>query len=169
MRLYTVHLKDEPPAGGDPPAFELVKDGFCWPALFVPLLWGIWRGQWTGLLAYLLVVLATSTLTVMAGPGEAAEVALGIGLALLTGFSANDWRRWRLRRMGYRDLGAVAAADAEQAALRVLQHLQRPGALPERLPDWKTGSGLPNKQADTRKPAGAGPWERPDPAAGSPA
>lgn len=156
MRLYTVHLKDEPPGapGGQPPAFELVKDGFCWPAFFLPLLWAVWRGQWTGLLAYLLVVLAISTLTVMAEPGQAVELVLGLGLALLTGFTANDWRRWRLRRMGWRDLGAVAAPDAEQAALKVLAHLAET--------DWKSGSRLPGIAAQAGgPPARPAPWGMP--------
>lgn len=151
MRLYTVHLKDAPagPAGG-PPAFELVKDGFCWAAFFLPLLWAVWRGQWTGLLLYLICILATSTLTVMAAPGEAVEIALGLGLALLVGFSANDWRRWRLRKQGYRNIGAVAAADAEEAALRVLDVLDAHDI------DRESGSIPPMKQADSpvRGPGG---------------
>lgn len=126
MRLYTIH--ERPSQAGssatEAPDFELVKDGFCWPALFLPLLWGLWRGQWTGLLAYMLCIMAISTLTVMAEPGRATELALGLGLALLVGFSANDWRRWRLRRLGYRQLGAVAAANLAAAELRVLSALQ---------------------------------------------
>ncbi len=152
MRLYTVHLKDSPegPAGdaggpgaadSDQPAFELVKDGFCWPAFFLPFVWAIWRGQWTGLLLYVIGILAISTLTVMAEPGEPVEIALGLGLALVVGFSANDWRRWRLRHGGYRAIGAVAAADADEAALRVLAAL---GAGDDR----KSGSLPPAEQAD---------------------
>ncbi|MFC3229948.1 DUF2628 domain-containing protein [Marinibaculum pumilum] len=150
MRLYTVHLKDTAPAdGGSPPAFELVKDGFCWAAFFLPLLWAVWRGQWTGLLLYLICILATSTLTVMAAPGEAVEIALGLGLAVLVGFSANDWRRWRLQRQGYRNVGAVAAADADEAALRVLEVLDARGN------DRKSGNLALNEQAV----AAGGPWD----------
>ena len=131
MRLYTVHLKDSPSG----PAFELVRDGFCWPAFFLPFVWAIWRGQWTGLLLYAICILAVSTLTVMTEPGEPVEIAIGLGLALVVGFSANDWRRWRLQHGGYRAAGAVAAADADEAALRVLAalgngHDRKSGSLP---------------------------------------
>ena len=37
----------------------------------------------------------------MAVPGEAVEIALGLGLAVLTGFSANDWRRWLVEGVVY--------------------------------------------------------------------
>ena len=143
MRFYTVHLKDAPSDGGTAgPDFELVKDGFCWAAFFLPLLWGVWRGQWTGLLLYLICILGISTLTVMAAPGEVVEIALGLGLALLVGFSANDWRRWRLQREGYLNVGAVAAADADEAALRVLESLDARGS------DRKSGRPAPNEQAE---------------------
>jgi len=148
MRLYTVHLKPSDPSSsgssaGTQPAFELVKDGFCWPALFLPFLWALWRGQWTGLLAYLICIMAISTLTVIAAPGEAVEVVLGLGLAILVGFSANDWRRWRLRRLGYRDAGAVAAASATEAELRVLSVLEGEGPGGDGA---KSGNGLPKAQ-----------------------
>lgn len=148
MRLYTIHEKplQARSSEADAPDFELVKDGFCWPALFLPLLWGLWRGQWTGLLAYLLCILAISTLTVLAEPGRVTELALGLGLALLVGFSANDWRRWRLRRLGYRELGAVAAANLAEAELRVLSALRDGG-----LGGYgaESGNGLPAHRPET--------------------
>ena len=44
MRAYTVHAPPDEPAA--PERFAFVKDGFSWPALFVPILWILWHRLW---------------------------------------------------------------------------------------------------------------------------
>jgi Protein of unknown function (DUF2628) len=111
MRLYTVLRRPAPP-DADPDAV-LVKEGFCWPAALLAPLWLIWHRQWLGLAAYLLVALALGALAAVAG--EVAEFCFNLGLAVLAGASANDWRRWRLERRGYRLDEVVAAGSLAEA------------------------------------------------------
>jgi hypothetical protein len=115
VRLYTVHL----PAGGPVPGEEpiLVKEGFCWPALFFSFLWALWHRMW---LVALLVALASIALEIVlsaTGANGAARGAINLGFALFVGASANDWRRAWLARRGLR-LSEIVAADDEDMAGR---------------------------------------------------
>ena len=111
MRIYTV-LRRPAPTAVDPDAV-LVKEGFCWPAALLAPLWLLWHRQWLGLVAYLAVALILGVLSAVAGP--AAEIVFNLGLAVLVGVSANDWRRWRLARQGYRLDEVVAAGSLAEA------------------------------------------------------
>src|SRR3972149_6340844 len=56
MTIYTVL---SPPAetgsaGPDPDSFVFVKEGFCWPALYITAIWLLWRRMWLGFILYLL-------------------------------------------------------------------------------------------------------------------
>ena len=64
MRLYTVQTRDSELSEPD---VVLIKEGFCWPALFLPLLWLIYRLQFWGLAAYLLATGLLSALVTLAG------------------------------------------------------------------------------------------------------
>ncbi len=117
MQIYTVH--ERPGGAPDNPDVVLVKEGFCWPALFVPLLWGLYHRLWLGLLAYLAGLALVGGLGAALGLGEPAQGLLGLVYALLVAASANDWRRWTLKRRGYRMTGVVAGNRLEEAERRL--------------------------------------------------
>ena len=111
LRVYTIHRRG-------PAELELIKEGFCWPAFLFGPLWFAWKHEWLGLAAWLGAALvgggaAALTLT---EPGQAA---VDLGLAALVGFGANDWRRWRLERAGWRLADLVAAANLREAEDRL--------------------------------------------------
>ncbi|MCT8972194.1 DUF2628 domain-containing protein [Microbaculum marinisediminis] len=114
MKVYTVH---EPPEGDGDSADRIlfVKEGFCWPALFVPMLWLLWHRMWWVLLGWLAISTGLAVL------GELVEeVAFIVGVAsLLFSFwfalEANVLRRWSLGRKGWRMLGIAAGRDREEA------------------------------------------------------
>jgi hypothetical protein len=116
MKIYTVHA---PPAGdkgaADPTRFAFVKEGFCWPALFVPVLWILYRRLWMVLLIVLVVTLVLGSLgDRLGGPVPGAIYALA---SLLFAFEANGLRRWTLERRGWRLIGVARGgrlAEAEQ-------------------------------------------------------
>jgi len=109
-----------PAAAGDDPDLVLVKDGFCWPALFLPVPWLLWRRQWLGLIAYLASAAALALAVRLAGMDDAGAAAAAALFALLVAEVANDWRCWRLEAAGYRLRGVVAADGLEAAERRVL-------------------------------------------------
>jgi hypothetical protein len=129
MRVYTVH---EPPSGNlDDMVF--VKEGFCWPALFVPVLWLIYRRLWLGLAAWFVAGSVLAWLVWAAGLEDGATAIVMLGFNLLVAFEANNWLRWTLDRKGYREVAVVAGSGQSEAEARYFQArlAGRPaGALP---------------------------------------
>jgi len=110
MTIYTV-LAPPMRAGAARPAtddFVFVKEGFCWPALFVPILWLIWHRLWLVLVGYLAVSFALLSVAETLAQPVAATLLILFGF--LVGLEANNLRRWTLERRGYHFLGV---ADGE--------------------------------------------------------
>lgn len=118
MRTYDVFLRPGRPA--EDPDIVLIKDGLCWAALFFPVIWLLWHRMWRGLAAYLAAGVAIGVLVGVADAGEVIEGLAAIGFAVLVGLEAQDWRRAALLRQGYREVGAVRAADEDSAVARFL-------------------------------------------------
>ncbi|WP_026380557.1 DUF2628 domain-containing protein [Afifella pfennigii] len=120
MRHYTVHLPAElaerPFAEAAVERAVFVKDGFNWPALFIPLIWLLFRRMWLALLLYLAASAAIAGIGAFAG--ETAATWSGIAFAILFALEANNLRRWTLERRGYREVGSASGAGEEEAALR---------------------------------------------------
>ena len=121
MRFYTVqHRPGAGDAGPDigqdlDPDVVLIKEGFCWPALFVPMLWLLYRRQFWGLLAYLALSAILSAATYGAGMDSLTALLLSAVLSLVVAAQANDWRRWRLGARGYQLASVVTAGSLRQA------------------------------------------------------
>ncbi|MEQ8246837.1 MAG: DUF2628 domain-containing protein [Alphaproteobacteria bacterium] len=115
MRFYSVY--QSPAAQGDG-SLIFIKDGFCWPALFLPFVWPLWRGLWLAAIVVLAVLVAAS---VLVGQGLLAPLTGGVVealVALVMGFEGNNLRRWTKSRRGWREVGTVSGrrlADAERA------------------------------------------------------
>jgi len=117
MRAYTVHV---PP--GDPPAperFAFVKDGFSWPALFVPVLWILWHRLWLTLVGYIIFVLVLMWTERLAN--ENAATLLGILGGILFALEANTIRRLSLDRRGWREMGGSFGRNLEDAEMRFFE------------------------------------------------
>ncbi|MCB9927903.1 MAG: DUF2628 domain-containing protein [Alphaproteobacteria bacterium] len=111
MRTYTIHL---PPDRRAADAI-LVPEGFAWWAVAFGPLWFLWQGLWASAIGLALLQTGlTMAAEALVGPGAATVPALG--LALLVGFTARDWRRWRLERRGWRlaDVRIAPSADAAE-------------------------------------------------------
>jgi hypothetical protein len=117
MRVYTVHA---PPVGdhraADPAAFVFIKEGFCWPALFFPGLWILFRRLWLVFLGFLIVTFGLGWLgDELGGPLPGTIFILAW---LLFAIEANGIRRWTLERRGWRPVGVATGTrvgDAEQS------------------------------------------------------
>jgi len=157
MRHYTVHARAVP-AGTDPD-FVLVKEGFNWPALFVPVLWLLFRAQWLGLAAYVVAAALLSVAAQAGGQGEGAQSLLALLFALLVAAEANNWRRWRLGAAGYRMAGVVLAPDLETAEAHWLQTLAEAPARDAATP--LATAAAPTPAASAGAPAATAPAARP--------
>jgi hypothetical protein len=114
MRVYTVYL----PPSGDPAEAELVEEGFCWPALFFGPIWAAWHGLWLPGLALLAVTAALSLIGQVWPGAEAITSVLGLAVAVLFAGEANDLRRRRLARAGWRHAGVVGGTGIDTAHRR---------------------------------------------------
>ena len=115
MRVYTVH---ENAAYDDDRRVVLVKEGFCWPALFITIIWAIYRRVWIGLGVYLLGLVVVAALETSLMPDATGISVLDIAYALLVAAVANDWRRGSLTGRGYREIGVVIGETLEDAERR---------------------------------------------------
>ena len=119
MRIYTVHHRQE--ASGSLTGLGedaiLVKEGFSWPAFFVPLIWLVYKRMWIVLAFY---IVAAAGLTVLAQAAVVPETAVFLGnfaLNLILGLEGNDLYRWTLARRRYREQAVVmgnSLVSAEQ-------------------------------------------------------
>ncbi len=116
MRMYTVHLRPFRP--GEDPDAVLVKEGFSWLAFLAAPIWAVWQRQWLGLLVYGVLAGLVGALVTFVELTAPAEFLVQGAVALLVGFSAHDWQRWRLERSGYRMAAVVAARDLAEAERR---------------------------------------------------
>jgi len=117
MSIYTV-LSPPPEAGDiapDPLSLVFVKEGFCWPALFFPEIWLIFRRMWLVLVIDVLVIIAAGL--VVDRVGAAAGLILVL-LRLLFALEANGLRRWTYYRHGFRLVGVVEGRRLWEAELR---------------------------------------------------
>jgi Protein of unknown function (DUF2628) len=183
MKFFTVH---ENLHRRDPDErILLVKEGFIWPAFFVPLLWLVYKRAWIGLLLYAAAAILLLGLLSFAGLhpaviGVAAGAflfgapallgfgpapiltAIGLLFAVLCGYEAGDALRFTLARRGYRPIAIVSGRsliEAEQAYFMAHPQAGAAGSSGPKGP-WspggsKGGGGPAADQAAARR---AGQW-----------
>ncbi len=120
MRAYTVHAPPEASDDADAPEkFVFVKDGFSWPALFVPIFWILWHRLWLTLMGIVIWVLAVMWVDRLAGEMPATILAILGGI--LFALEANNIRRWSLARRGWRDIGGSFGGNLDEAEIRFFE------------------------------------------------
>ena len=120
MRIYAAYL--DPASLEEDRAVTMVKEGMCWPAFFFSVLWAAWHRLWWTALALLAAVAAAIAALAAAGAGAATGLACLLALSAFVGSAANDWRCRGLERRGRRLVAVLAGRNAEDAALRFLEH-----------------------------------------------
>ena len=103
MRNYTVHRPRR--AIGDPDLETaqtvFVKEGFCWPALFFPLLWLILHRMWLVLLGFVVAVALIGGLLQVVTLDPVIVTVINVSVLFLFAAEAGELRRWTLGRKGY--------------------------------------------------------------------
>ncbi len=131
MPVYTVHLPtrgprdtsgfaNEPRSPGEAALVraKFVPERFSRAAFFLGPIWLAWQGLWLELLVWLIVF---SLLAIQPIVGGAIAFLIGLLLEILLGLEANNLRRGRLARKGYRLVDVAAGAtrdDAERGFFR---------------------------------------------------
>ncbi len=138
MKTYVVMAPRETEAAD---RLVFVKDGFCWPAFFLPLVWLLYRRMWIVFLGFVLVTAGLE----FAGRqfGEAISGLVAALLVLLFALEANTLRRWTLTRRGWRTLGVASGRSIDEAELRFFAGLDDPAAAEEPPASRAPAAGMP--------------------------
>jgi hypothetical protein len=129
MTLYTV-LAPRPVEGEsrpDPIRLVFVKEGFCWPALFIPLLWLIFRRLW--IVLALTVAVAIGIIVLGQRTTPAVAVALFFLGRIWFAIEANGLRRWSYLVHGWRLIDVIEARNYREAEIRYFHGFE------ERMPE----------------------------------
>jgi Protein of unknown function (DUF2628) len=136
VAVYSVYEPPKPPADLALRAEKLafVKEGFSWPALFVPVLWLIYHRMWLELIAFLAIFAVLPFAFGLDRQNEELVGWISFALVVLFAFEANDLRTASLERRGYTLAGVAMGsgrAEAERDFFRQWLPLQAVTAEPE--------------------------------------
>lgn len=100
--------------------FQVVKEGFSWPAFFFAPVWACIKRMWGYALAFfsanlLLSLLQEIFIQERSDGGLLLIMALQITVNLAIAFKANAWRRDHLAKRGFRKLRTVIAPTSDAA------------------------------------------------------
>jgi hypothetical protein len=123
VRIYTVHHRQEASGSltglGDDAV--LVKEGFSWPAFFIPPIWLIYKRMWIVLVFYVAVTIALTVLAQVALLPDSAVFVGNLAVNLILGLQGNDLYRWTLARRRYREQAVVVGRNLVTAEQRYFQ------------------------------------------------
>lgn len=127
MKIYSVHYRQESGASLTGLANDavLVKEGFSWPAFFVPFLWLIYKQMWIVFAIYMALELALAGIAELAGLPEALPMIGSLTLQAIMGFEGNNFYRWSLERRRYKQRAVVAGGNITQAEHRFFTGAER--------------------------------------------
>ena len=134
MAVYTVHAPpDARPSAAAALRLRVIRDGFSFAALVLPLPWLLWNRLWLATLGYLAVALGLEAV------GRFGDERVAGGLALLFALwfalEARGLQRWTLERRGWTLVGVVEGGDLETVERRFLHAWLAPA--PGRTPPYE--------------------------------
>jgi hypothetical protein len=132
VRVYTYHELPGTSALIDEPV--LVREGFNWPAALFTAVWALWHGLWVPAVGILVISAVLEAGLAFSGADTVTQIAAAVGVAAIVGYCANDWRRNKLRKRGYRLSGIVAADSVDTARRRWFDLNPAVRAAPETSP-----------------------------------
>ena len=153
----TVYSVYEPPTQGPDLAeradrLAFVKEGFSWPALFVPLLWLLYYRMWIEFIVLVLVYIALQVVFGTDTQGQAMAGWASLAVGVLFAFEANDLRTLSLERRGYRLAGVASGRDRTEAERSFFQtwlpQQVRTARAPESRREAETAASVPRGEGE---------------------
>jgi hypothetical protein len=133
-----------------------VKEGFSWPAFFIPALWLIFHRMWVELIVFLVLFTALQWAFGFDRQGQELFGWVSLALFALLAFEASDLRGAALERRGYRLAGVATGSDRTEAELSFFRAWLGQQARPARHVEQDAG---PARGDDTPAAVGGGEGE----------
>lgn len=149
MKIYTVHvpvLRDGE-VSPNPDRVRFVRDGFYFWAFLLGPLWMIWNRLWLVLVLYLVATAALFAGLTALGVTSAAQIVVGLLVAILIGCEGGSLRRFGLRRR-WTQSGVVAAKDLEEAERRFFESWTGDAASVPPESSWPPSAPVPPTSPD---------------------
>jgi len=125
MNVYSIHVRGDSRNNENntnhKPKLVVVKDGFSLGATAFGPLWALVLGLWEAALIIFIVQLVLGFLINEFVPGNPAQIAAQIGVAITIGICANELRRWNLARRGFAERASVSGTDTIDAERRFFE------------------------------------------------
>jgi hypothetical protein len=147
VSAFTVH---EPPEAGGAKLeraenLVFVEDGFSWRAALFSPVYLLVKGEWLALAVYVAAAVVLSLVLQLLGSEPDWFAWMFVILNIITGFEMREFRRWSLRRAGWREIATVSGRGQEEAERRFFEDwlptvsadAQASGIVPSRPPDFE--------------------------------
>ncbi len=115
FKIYSIHLPPPYSARGAEP--EAVKEGFCFVAFLLNVIWALANRLWVQAAILFGLMAVLSGIGALIGLNVLGQAILILAVMAWAGMEGNDWHRAVLNRRGWREAGVIAA-ESEDAALR---------------------------------------------------
>jgi hypothetical protein len=118
MKVYTVHIH---PGHADPlEDAVLIREGFNFWAFILSGLWALYHRQWLAFIGLLVVSMLCNIAVELANGGPEMDFLLALATGIGFGLIANDLRRRKLARQGWKMVDIIASPNEAGALHRFI-------------------------------------------------
>jgi hypothetical protein len=111
MRIYTVYVSNDLALNIVP-----IKEGFNWVAFIFSPLWAAFHRLWFVVLGVVLASVCLAWFLFALGGDFVVQAIALLGLAIIIGWTANDFKRQNLVERGFKEV-AILLADGKETAI----------------------------------------------------
>ena len=134
MRVYTVYEPNDMVSN-----IVAIEEGFNWGAFIFSVLWALFNRLWLWSLGIVIVNVFVGWFLIELGGDLIVQTVTFFGLALIIGWTANDFKRQNLVKRGFKEAAILLADSKETAVLRYV-------------------ATTPNRLIKTPRNRAGGPW-----------
>jgi len=125
MKSYTVHHKtgDVASITARPEQLVFVPEAFCWIALFIPLIWLLFRRMWVVAAIFFAALATVSAIGVGLDIASWVMIVISVAMNLFIAWEGNELRRWSLARRGMKMIDIVTGKSQAECELEFFRRL----------------------------------------------
>lgn len=121
MSFYTIHINNK-----NPEKIVAIREGFNWLAFLLFPIWAIFNRLWLLLSVFLLAAIVLVRVVELFPNGDIVGLAVYSSVFVALGLTANDIKRYRLSRMGFKERDVLFAENKNSAVFRYISNVNSP-------------------------------------------